>query len=73
MQIGKKKLILLLCGTFFAGAIVMGGICATMMHSPGSAQSQDDKLKEIKGYIDKYYLNDYDEQDLIDGIYQGYV
>lgn len=73
MQIRKKKFIFLLCGAFFAGAIVMGGICATLMHSPGNAMSSDDKLKEIKGYIDQYYLNDYDEQDLIDGAYQGYV
>ena len=62
MQIKKKNFILLLAGMFFAGAIVMGGICAAMMHSPGYTMSNDDKLAEIKGYIDQYYLNDYDEQ-----------
>ena len=35
--------------------------------------SSDEKLAKIKGYIDQYYLNDYDEQDLIDGAYEGYV
>lgn len=73
MQIKKKNFILLLAGMFFAGAIVMGGICAAMMHSPGYTMSNDDKLAEIKGYIDQYYLNDYDEQKLVDGAYEGYV
>ena len=73
MQIKKKKFIFLMCAAFFAGLIVMGGICATMMHSPGQTISSDDKIKQIKACIDEYYLNDYDEQDLIEGAYQGYV
>ena len=73
MQIKKKHFILILAGVFFAGAILMGAVCATLMHSPGQAMSSDDKLSQIKGYIDKYYLNDYDEQKLIDGAYEGYV
>ena len=73
MEIKKKKLMFMLFGAFFAGIIVMGGICATLFNSPGSTLSGDDKLKEIKGYIDKYYLNDYDDQALVDGAYEGYV
>ena len=73
MQIKKRNFILILAGVFFAGAIIMGGICAAMLHAPGHAISSDDKLSEIKGYIDQYYLNDYEEQDLIDGAYEGYV
>lgn len=73
MQIRKKKIILMLCGAFFAGAIIMGGICAVIMNSPGSIMKSDEKLTEIKGYIDEYYLNDYDEKDLIEGAYEGYV
>ncbi len=30
-------------------------------------------LKNIKKIIDKYYLNDYEEQDLIDGALEGYI
>ena len=73
MQIKKRNFILILAGVFFAGLIVMGAICATIMHSPGYVLKSDDKLTELKGYIDKYYLNDYDEQELINGVYEGYV
>ncbi len=73
MQIKKRNFILILVGVFFAGLIVMGAICATILHSPGFALKSDDKLAELKGYIDEYYLNDYDEQDLINGAYEGYV
>ena len=73
MQIKKRNFILILAGVFFAGLIVMGAICVMIMHTPGYALKSDDKLSEIKGYIDQYYLNDYDEQDLINGAYEGYV
>jgi len=73
MQIKKRNFILILAGVFFAGAIVMGAICATMIHSPGRYMNGDEKLAQIKANIDKYYLNDYDEQDLIDSAYEGYV
>ena len=73
MQIKKRNFILILAGVFFAGAVVMGGICAAMMHSPGYSLSKDDKLATIKSYIDEYYLNEYNEQDLNEGAYEGYV
>ena len=53
MQIKKNKFIVALIGAFFAGAIIMGGICATIMHSPGYTMTSDDKLMKIKGYIDQ--------------------
>ena len=73
MQIKKKNFILIMVGVFFAGAVLMGAVCATLLHSPGYAITSDEKLTEIKGYIDKYYLNDYNEKDLVDGAYAGYV
>ena len=73
MQIKKKNFILIIVGVFFAGAILMGAVCATLLHSPGYAITSDEKLTEIKGYIDKYYLKDYDEKDLVEGAYLGYV
>ena len=73
MQIKKIKFIFFICAAFFAGAIVMGGICAALMHAPGQVMSNDEKLSQIKGYIDEYYLNDYEEKDLVEGAYQGYV
>ncbi len=73
MSIRKKTFIFWLCAAFFAGLIIMGAICATIMHSPGYKLNSDDKLSEIKGYIDQYYLNDYDEKDLAEGVYEGYV
>ena len=69
----KKTFIFWLCAAFFAGLIIMGAICATIMNSPGYKFNSDDKLMEIKGYIDQYYLNDYDEKDLSEGVYEGYV
>ncbi len=73
MQIKKKNFILIMAGVFFAGAILMGAVCAAIMHSPGYAITSDEKLAELKGYIDKYYLNEYDERDLVNGAYAGYV
>ncbi len=73
MQIKKRNFIMILVGVFFAGAVLMGAVCAGMMHSPGTAIKYDDKLSKIKGYIDTYYLNDYEEQDLVEGAYEGYV
>ena len=73
MNINKKTFIFWLGVSFFAGLVLMGAVWATVISSPGQAITGDEKLSEIKGYIDKYYLNDYDEQDLIDGAYEGYV
>ena len=73
MSIKKRTFIFWLCAAFFAGLIIMGAICATIMNSPGYKLNSDDKLSEIKGYIDQYYLNDYDEKDLLEGVYEGYV
>ena len=73
MQLKKNTLILIMVGMFFAGAVVMGAVCAGIMHSPTASFNSDDKMAEIKSYIDSYYLNDYKEQDLIDGAYEGYV
>ena len=73
MQLKKKSLILIMIGMFFAGAVVMGAVCAGILHSPEASFKSDDKMAEIKSYIDAYYLNDYKEQDLIDGAYEGYV
>ena len=73
MSIKKRTFIFWLCAAFFAGLIIMGAICATIMNSPGYKFNSDDKLMEIKGYIDQYYLNDYDEKDLAEGMYEGYV
>ena len=73
MQLKKKTLVLIMIGMFFAGAVVMGAVCAGIMHAPTASFKSDDKMAEIKSYIDAYYLNDYKEQDLIDGAYEGYV
>ena len=73
MQLKKRTLLLLMVGMFFAGAVIMGAVCAGIKHSPTASFKSDDKMTEIKSYIDAYYLNDYKEQDLIDGAYEGYV
>ena len=73
MQLKKRTLLLLMVGMFFAGEVIMGAVCAGIKHSPTASFKSDDKMTEIKSYIDAYYLNDYKEQDLIDGAYEGYV
>ena len=73
MQIKKRNFILILAGMFFAGAVVMCGIFAALMHSPGYALSKDDKITQLKSCIDEYYLNEYSEQDLYEGAYKGYI
>ena len=60
MQLKKKTMVLIMVGMFFAGAVVMGGVCAGIMKAPGSTSSNDEKLTQIKNCIDAYYLNDYE-------------
>lgn len=73
MEMKKRTLVLIMVGMFFAGAVLMGAVCAGLMHAPSASFRSDDKMGTIKSYIDAYYLNDYEEQDLIDGAYEGYV
>lgn len=73
IQISKKRFILILIGIFMIGALLMGSVCAFVMSSPGAASGGDGKLSEIQSYIDQYYLEDYDSDQLVEGAYKGYV
>ncbi|MDD6190504.1 MAG: S41 family peptidase [Firmicutes bacterium] len=70
MTINRTKFILCIIGAFLAGALVMGS--AVIIKGSGS-DSGSSKFEEIKGYISEYYLEDYDEEKLMEEAYRGYV
>ena len=55
-----------ICGEIFEADSIETAVCP-------KCGAKGEKLTEIKGYIDKYYLNDYNEKDLVNGAYAGYV
>lgn len=71
MQIGKTKFILCLVGSFMLGICLMGSVFA--FNIGGGIQGSQSKFHEIETYIDKYYLNDYENEALKDGAYKGMV
>ncbi len=75
MNISIGRFIIIVVAAFAAGIVLSlaAMFAITGPLSSGSAGIDDGKLSQIKGYIDKYYLRDYDEQDLIDSAYRGYV
>lgn len=73
IQISKRRFILILIGIFMIGVLLMGSVCAFVMSSPGATSGGDGKLSEIQSYIDQYYLEDYDSDQLVEGAYKGYV
>lgn len=73
----------LVCGILL-GAVLLGiGGCASnsiyqMLRSQRSGSAEpvldaeaEDKIEELNSYIDQYYLFDYEEEDLENGIYKG--
>lgn len=63
-------------------ALIVGGVVAVLATSlihlgSGSATVTDrvdqNKLDSLKRQIDKYYIRDYEEKDLAEGAYKGYV
>lgn len=76
MSISKGRFIIIVAAAFVAGIILsMACMIALTMLDKGSDPTKfdDAKLNQIKSYIDRYYLRDYDESDLINNAYRGYV
>lgn len=71
MQISKIKFGAMLLIAFVLGGLVTFGVTTMGLFSDKTIDSN--KLGEIQKNIDKYYLNDYDKDDLIEGVYKGYV
>ncbi|MBR0126669.1 MAG: S41 family peptidase [Firmicutes bacterium] len=81
IKIRKSLFILSIIGAFILGVCLTGAY--TMIHDGPSASnpgtqsggsiSGDDKLTIIKSYVDKYYLYDYDEKEMTEGAYKGYI
>ncbi|MDD4199937.1 MAG: S41 family peptidase [Eubacteriales bacterium] len=73
IKITKTRFILFLTAAFMIGALIFGGAGALMLNSEGAIFSGNDKLAEIRKNIHDHYLFDYDEKELMDGLYKGYV
>ncbi|MGN0702434.1 MAG: S41 family peptidase [Lentihominibacter sp.] len=73
MYISKPKLIITLTAVFVFGTVLSGIGFYALGNSGASSPADSDKLSEIQKYIDSYYLEDYDEEELAEGIYKGYV
>ncbi|MCR5294731.1 MAG: S41 family peptidase [Lachnospiraceae bacterium] len=81
IKIRKSLFILSIIGAFILG-VCLTGAYTMIQGSPSASQpgtqsgekiSGDDKLTILKSYVDKYYLYDYDEQEMTEGAYKGYI
>lgn len=73
MNISKPQFIITLAAAFVLG-IALSGIGFYALGSTGASSPADsDKLSEIQKYIDSYYLEEYDRDELAEGMYKGYV
>ena len=84
MTISKGRFIITVIAAFAAGIVLslaaLALITGMQKDSIGSGGASSDgaaidqsKLAEINAYIDKYYLEDYEKEDLVDNAYRGYV
>lgn len=84
MTISKGRFIITVIAAFAAGIVLslaaLALITGMQKDSIGSGGASSDgaaidqsKLAEINAYIDKYYLKDYEKEDLVDNAYRGYV
>ncbi len=67
----------LVCGILFSVLVLSAGGCAAAYYRQlgrGAASGEDEveaKIQELEAYIDRYYLFDYEEEDIENGIYKG--
>lgn len=68
----------LICGILICVLVLGAGGCAAAYLYPGLGSIEysgekkiDAKIKELNQYIDQYYLFDYEEEDVENGIYKG--
>lgn len=73
MQLKKYQFVLCIVGAFLAGTVLTGSVAAFQMNGGGASKGGDSKISELYEYIDNYYYTDYDEDDLINGAYKGFV
>ena len=74
INIRKTTLVLIIVITFIFSVVGTWSVINLMDRTGGgSGKIGNEKLTEIQSYIDQYYLNDYKQADLEEGIYKGYV
>ncbi len=75
MTISKGRFFIIIAAAFVAGIVftLAGMIGLSSKLTTDSAKVDDKKLAQIQAYIDRYYLNDYDKEDLVNYAYRGYV
>ena len=57
-------------------ALIVGGVVAfvaSIFMSPAAQGIDQNKINSMKNQIDKYYKGDYDEKEMVEGAYKGYV
>lgn len=72
MKLSKSKFILCMVAAFMVGALLMGGIVA-FREGQSKAVTNNSKFRELNEFVSQYYLRDYDEDELIEEAYKGYI
>lgn len=72
MKINRTKFVICIVAAFMTGALLMGGIVA-FREGQSQAVTNNGKFREISDTISQYYLRDYDDDELIEEAYKGYV
>lgn len=80
IRIRKSLFILSIIGAFLLGIcftggamLIKGGDSGSNPVSPGGFPEGDDKFDTLKSYVDQLYLEDYDEKEMMEGAYKGYI
>ena len=80
IRIRKSLFILSIIGAFLLGIcftggamLIKGGDSGSSPVSPGGFPEGDDKFDTLKSYVDQLYLEDYDEKEMMEGAYKGYI
>ena len=80
--VSRGKTFVLMCLAFALG-LILSIVGMSILNGPGSAgsggssaaggQIDQNKIDEINSYINRYYLRDYDTQEMVNDAYRGYV
>lgn len=76
MTLSKGRFIVIVMAAFAAGVVLSLAVFVgfTSLGTGGSSAKIDDsKIARIQSYIDKYYLEDFKKEDLVNNAYRGYV
>lgn len=83
IRIRRSLFIVFIVGAFLLGLCVMGSVLLVKGYGPSSTSSDgttingtlngEDKFKVLETYVDQYYLDDYNEAEMMESAYKGYI